>query len=190
MKQMWAPNSPQWFNTGIMRSYNIHGEADELYFYNEETKEVEKSKDRYTRTQSSACFILSIADKLIGKHSISEQYVTETKLFKGGSGVGTNYSEIRAINEALSNGGASSGLMSFLKGFDKNAGAIKSGGTTRRAAKMLILDIDHPEIEDFITWKSRKKTKCVRLVKWAMIFPWMARHIRPSAGKTGTTLFV
>ncbi|MGI6349076.1 MAG: vitamin B12-dependent ribonucleotide reductase [Eubacteriaceae bacterium] len=165
LKQMWAPNSPQWFNTGIMRSYNIHGEADELYFYNEDTKEVEKSKDRYTRTQSSACFILSIADKLIGKHSISEQYVTETKLFKGGSGVGTNYSEIRAINEALSNGGASSGLMSFLKGFDKNAGAIKSGGTTRRAAKMLILDIDHPEIEDFITWKSREEDKVRALGK-------------------------
>ncbi|MEL7570237.1 MAG: ribonucleoside-diphosphate reductase, partial [Eubacteriaceae bacterium] len=156
LNQMWAPNSPQWFNTGIKRSYGITGESDELYYYDEAKSDVIKSPDRYSRTQSSACFILSIEDKLIGKHSISEQYVTETKLFKGGSGVGTNFSSLRAVNEALSNGGASSGLMSFVKGLDKNAGAIKSGGTTRRAAKMLILDIDHPEIEDFITWKSHE----------------------------------
>lgn len=165
LKQMWAPNSPQWFNTGIMRNYNIKGESDDLYYYDEIMGEVKKSEDRYTRTQSSACFILSIADRLIGKHSISEQYVTETKLFKGGSGVGTNFSPLRAVNEALSNGGASSGLMSFVKGLDKNAGAIKSGGTTRRAAKMLILDIDHPEIEDFILWKSIEEEKVRALGK-------------------------
>lgn len=165
LNQMWAPNSPQWFNTGIKRSYGITGESDELYYYDEAKSDVIKSPDRYSRTQSSACFILSIEDKLIGKHSISEQYVTETKLFKGGSGVGTNFSSLRAVNEALSNGGASSGLMSFVKGLDKNAGAIKSGGTTRRAAKMLILDIDHPEIEDFITWKSHEEEKVRALGK-------------------------
>ncbi len=165
LKQMWAPNSPQWFNTGIMRNYNIKGESDDLYYYDEKLKQVNKSEDRYTRTQSSACFILSIADRLIGKHSISEQYVTETKLFKGGSGVGTNFSPLRGVNEALSNGGASSGLMSFVKGLDKNAGAIKSGGTTRRAAKMLILDIDHPEIEKFVLWKSLEEEKVRALGK-------------------------
>ena len=123
------------------------------------------SKDDYTRTQASACFILSIEDKLLGRHSISEEYVTETKLFKGGSGTGTNFSTIRAEGEALSGGGSSSGLMSFLKGLDRNAGAIKSGGTTRRAAKMVCLDIDHPEIESFITWKAREEDKVIALAK-------------------------
>ena len=118
-----------------------------------------ESKDRYTRTQASACFIVSIADQLMGKHSISEQYVTETKLFKGGSGVGTNFSTLRGRNERLSSGGLTSGMMSFLQGMDKNAGAIKSGGTTRRAAKMVIANIDHPEIEDFITWRGQGGTK-------------------------------
>lgn len=165
LAQMWAPNSPQWFNTGIKRSYGISGDDDELYYYDLDKKRVVKSADRYTRTQASACFILSIQDTLIGEHSISEQYVTETKLFKGGSGVGTNFSPLRAENEKLSSGGVSSGVMSFLKGLDRNAGAIKSGGTTRRAAKMLILDIDHPEIESFITWKSREEEKVRALGK-------------------------
>lgn len=159
LNQMWAPNSPQWFNTGLKRSYNITGESDNLYYYDEKTGKVLKSEDKYTRTQASACFILPIRDALLGENSISEQYVTETKLFKGGSGVGTNFSSLRGINESLSSGGVSSGLMSFLKGLDRNAGAIKSGGTTRRAAKMVICDIDHPEIEDFITWKSKEEQK-------------------------------
>ena len=165
LSQMWAPNSPQWFNTGIKRNYGISGDDDELYYYDLEKKCVVKSEDRYTRTQASACFILSIEDTLIGPHSISEQYVTETKLFKGGSGVGTNFSVLRAANEKLSSGGVSSGAMSFLKGLDRNAGAIKSGGTTRRAAKMLIMDIDHPEIEEFITWKSKEEDKVRALGK-------------------------
>ena len=165
LSQMWAPNSPQWFNTGLKRNYGICGDNDELYYYDLDKKEVVLSKDRYSRTQASACFILSIKDTLIGEHSISEQYVTETKLFKGGSGVGTNFSNLRGINEALSSGGVSSGVMSFLKGLDRNAGAIKSGGTTRRAAKMVILDIDHPEIEDFITWKAREEDKVRALGK-------------------------
>lgn len=165
LAQLWAPNSPQWFNTGIKRSYGVAGDDDELYYYDTEQKKVVKSADRYTRTQASACFILSIADCLVGPHSISDQYVTETKLFKGGSGVGTNFSTLRSVNEKLSSGGVSSGVMSFMKGLDRNAGAIKSGGTTRRAAKMLIMDIDHPEIESYIAWKSREEEKVRALGK-------------------------
>ncbi|WP_246169879.1 vitamin B12-dependent ribonucleotide reductase [Alkalibaculum sporogenes] len=159
LSQMWAPNSPQWFNTGLHNSYKIIGTKDDLFYYDEKLGKVVESPDRYSRTQASACFILSVEDKLLGKHSISDQYVSETKLFKGGSGVGTNFSSIRALDERLSNGGFSSGMMSFLQGLDKNAGAIKSGGTTRRAAKMVINDIDHPEIETFITWKSKEEKK-------------------------------
>lgn len=159
LHQMWAPNSPQWFNTGLFNSYGIRGEKDNLFYYDLKSGEVVESPDRYTRTQASACFILSIEDKLMGDHSITEQYVSETKLFKGGSGVGTNFSNIRGLDEKLSSGGHSSGMMSFLQGLDRNAGAIKSGGTTRRAAKMVIADINHPEIESFITWKAKEEKK-------------------------------
>jgi ribonucleoside-diphosphate reductase alpha chain len=159
LNQMYAPNSPQWFNTGIAAAYGIKGSKQGNYYYDEKQGKVVLSEDTYTRTQASACFIISIEDKLLGSHSISEQYITETKLFKGGSGTGTNFSTIRAKGEKLSGGGYSSGLMSFLKGFDRNAGAIKSGGTTRRAAKMLCLDIDHPEIFDYITWKAKEEEK-------------------------------
>lgn len=165
LAQYFAPNSPQWFNTGLKRSYGIAGGNSELFYYDPEAGEVKMSEDTYTRTQASACFILSIEDKLLGEHSISDHYVNETKLFKGGSGTGTNFSNIRAEGEALSGGGQSSGLMSFLKGLDRNAGAIKSGGTTRRAAKMVCLDIDHPEIEDFISWKAKEEDKVVALAK-------------------------
>lgn len=159
LSQMWAPNSPQWFNTGLERNYDIKGTPDGHFYYDEEKEKVVESKDRYSRTQASACFIVSIADQLMGDHSISQQYVTETKLFKGGSGVGTNFSNLRGLNERLTSGGVSSGMMSFLQGLDKNAGAIKSGGTTRRAAKMVINNIDHPEIEEFITWKAKEEQK-------------------------------
>ena len=165
LSQMWAPNSPQWFNTGIQRSYGIAGDTDNMYYYDEESKTVKESIDRYSRTQASACFILSIEDKLLGEHSISDHYVSETKLFKGGSGVGTNFSPLRAENEALSSGGYSSGMMSFLQGLDRNAGAIKSGGTTRRAAKMVIVDVDHPEIEEFVQWKVKEEDKVRALGK-------------------------
>ncbi len=165
LSQMYAPNSPQWFNTGLKLSYDIAGEPQDNFYYDENLKKVVKSKDNYSRTQASACFILSIADRLLGSHSISEQYVTETKLFKGGSGTGTNYSTLRAKNEHLSGGGVSSGVMSFLKGFDRNAGTIKSGGTTRRAAKMLCLDVDHPEIMEFINWKAGEENKVRALGK-------------------------
>ncbi len=165
LNQMYAPNSPQWFNTGLKQSYGITGGQNDLYYYDPIQKKVVKSKDTYTRTQASACFILSIEDKLLGEHSISEQYVAETKLFKGGSGTGTNFSNIRAVGERLTGGGVSSGLMSFLKGLDRNAGAIKSGGTTRRAAKMVCLDVDHPEIEQFIMWKAKEEDKVRALAK-------------------------
>ncbi|MFR1707504.1 MAG: vitamin B12-dependent ribonucleotide reductase [Clostridium sp.] len=165
LNQMYAPNSPQWFNTGLKLSYDIAGEHQGHFYYDENLKKVVKSVDNYTRTQASACFILSIEDKLLGPHSISEQYVTETKLFKGGSGCGTNYSSLRAKDEKLSAGGISSGVMSFLKGFDRNAGTIKSGGTTRRAAKMVCLDIDHPEIKEFINWKAKEEDKVRALGK-------------------------
>jgi len=165
LNQMFAPNSPQWFNTGLALSYGIKGKEQENYYYDEKLKKIAVSKDNYTRTQASACFIISIEDKLLGSHSISDQYVTETKLFKGGSGTGTNFSTIRAKGEKLSGGGVSSGLMSFLKGLDRNAGAIKSGGTTRRAAKMLCLNIDHPEILDYITWKAKEEKKVRALGK-------------------------
>jgi len=165
LNQMFAPNSPQWFNTGLNLSYGIKGGSLDNFYYDEKTNMIVKSEDAYTRTQASACFILSIQDKLLGKHSISEQYVTETKLFKGGSGTGTNFSNIRARGERLSSGGVSSGLMSFLRGLDRNAGAIKSGGTTRRAAKMLCLDINHPEIMEFMTWKAKEEDKVRALTK-------------------------
>lgn len=165
LNQMFAPNSPQWFNTGLKQSYGIAGGRNGYFYYDEKTGQVVESEDDYTRTLASACFILSIEDKLLGPHSISDTYVTETRLFKGGSGTGTNYSVIRAEGERLSGGGASSGLMSFLKGLDRNAGAIKSGGTTRRAAKMCILDIDHPEIESFVLWKAREEEKVRALAK-------------------------
>ncbi|MCT8978000.1 vitamin B12-dependent ribonucleotide reductase [Clostridium sp. CX1] len=165
LNQMYAPNSPQWFNTGLAQSYGIKGTKQGHFYFDEKEGKVVESSDNYSRTQASACFILSIEDKLLGPHSISEQYVTETKLFKGGSGTGTNFSRIRGKGEKLSGGGVSSGLMSFLKGLDRNAGAIKSGGTTRRAAKMVCLDVDHPEIMDFITWKAKEENKVRALGK-------------------------
>lgn len=128
LAQMFAPNSPAWFNCGLKIAYGIEGKA-RSYYYDESKHIVVKSKDDYTRAQTSACFILSIDDSLVGPHSISDQLVSETKLFKNGSGVGSNFSAIRAKGEKLSGGGKSSGLMSFLKVFDRNAGAIKSGGT-------------------------------------------------------------
>ncbi|HZJ83465.1 MAG TPA: vitamin B12-dependent ribonucleotide reductase [Clostridia bacterium] len=165
LSQAWAPNSPQWFNTGLKHAYGIDAGSDELYYYDLDKKKVVQSKDRYTRTQASACFIIGIEDKLMGEQSISEQYVTETKLFKGGSGTGTNFSTLRGQGERLSGGGHSSGLLSFLKGFDKNAGTIKSGGTTRRAAKMVIVDDDHPDILDFVSWKLKEEDKVRALGK-------------------------
>jgi len=165
LSQKWAPNSPQWFNTGLWHSYGISGHAQGHYYFDEQMGCVVASDDAFKRTQGSACFIISVEDSLIGNKSLTDQLTTETLLFKYGSGVGTNWSPIRGVNEPLAGGGKSSGLLSFLKVSDRNAGAIKSGGTTRRAAKMNVLNLDHPEIMEYIMWKSSEEDKAAALGK-------------------------
>ncbi len=163
-EQIAAPNSPQWFNTGIYWAYGIDNQATEHYYVDEKTKKLEISTSSYQRPQAHACFIQSVNDTLTGENSIMDLWEREARLFKFGSGSGTNFSNIRGKNELLSGGGKSSGLMSFLQIGDRAAGAIKSGGTTRRAAKMVVLDMDHPDIEEFIDWKSKEEKKVVSLV--------------------------
>ncbi|MEZ5017929.1 MAG: vitamin B12-dependent ribonucleotide reductase [Flavipsychrobacter sp.] len=164
LNQSCAPNSPQWFNTGLYNSYGIDGKAQGHYYVDPITGEVERSKNAYERPQPHACFILSVDDDLVNEGGIMDLWVREASIFKYGSGVGTNYSNIRAAGETLSGGGTSSGLMSFLKIGDRAAGAIKSGGTTRRAAKMVCLDLDHPEVVDFIDWKVEEEKKVGALI--------------------------
>ncbi len=161
--QLCAPNSPQWFNTGLAHSYGITGDAQGHYYIDPDTEKLTKSKDAYTRPQPHACFIQSVSDDLVNEGGIFDLVIREARLFKYGSGTGTNFSKVRGANENLSGGGKSSGLMSFLGVLDRAAGAIKSGGTTRRAAKMVCLDIDHPEIEDFIEWKVIEEQKVAAL---------------------------
>mgnify|MGYP001168673243 FL=1 len=163
--QMAAPNSPQWFNTGLYHAYGITGPAQGFWYVDPETDEVVPSPDSYSRPAPHACFILSVNDDLVNPGGIMDLWVREARIFKFGSGAGTNFSKIRAENELLSGGGKSSGVMSFLKIGDRAAGAIKSGGTTRRAAKMVILDIDHPDIEDFIDWKKVEEEKARILIE-------------------------
>ena len=165
LDQRFAPNSPQFFNTGLYHSYGIRGGKNGHFYYDLDKKKVLIAPNSYQRTQGSACFILGVEDSLLGPKSLMDNISTETLLFKYGSGVGSNWSKIRARGEYLSGGGKSSGLLSFLKVSDRNAGAIKSGGTTRRAAKMNILNLDHPEIMDYINWKSREEDKAVALGK-------------------------
>jgi ribonucleoside-diphosphate reductase alpha chain len=164
MSQMAAPNSPQWFNTGLHNSYGITGKPQGHYFVNPDTEQLERSTSAYERPQPHACFILSVDDDLVNEGGIMDLWVREARIFKYGSGVGTNFSNIRGEGEKLSGGGTSSGLMSFLKIGDAAAGAIKSGGTTRRAAKMVCLDLDHPEIVDFIEWKMKEEDKVAALI--------------------------
>ncbi|MEG8947628.1 vitamin B12-dependent ribonucleotide reductase [Rosettibacter firmus] len=168
-KQYAAPNSPQWFNTGLNWAYGINGPAQGHYYVDFQTGELKKSEDAYTHPQPHACFIQSIKDDLVNEGGIMDLWVREARLFKYGSGTGTNFSDIRGANEPLSGGGKSSGLMSFLKIGDRSAGAIKSGGTTRRAAKMVTLDIDHPDIEEFINWKVIEEQKVAALVAGSKI---------------------
>lgn len=162
--QLAAPNSPQWFNTGLHNSYGITGKPQGHYFVNPLTEKLEKSTSAYERPQPHACFILSVDDDLVNEGGIMDLWVREARIFKYGSGVGTNFSKIRGESEKLSGGGYSSGLMSFLKIGDRAAGAIKSGGTTRRAAKMVCLDLDHPEIESFVNWKVEEEKKVAALI--------------------------
>ncbi|GGE41863.1 vitamin B12-dependent ribonucleotide reductase [Actibacterium pelagium] len=162
--QRAAPNSPQWFNTGLHWAYGIDGPSQGHYYVDYKTGKLTKSKSSYEHPQPHACFIQSVKDDLVGDGGIMDLWVREARLFKYGSGTGTNFSSLRADGEALSGGGKSSGLMGFLKIGDRAAGAIKSGGTTRRAAKMVICDADHPDIEEFITWKVKEEQKVASLV--------------------------
>jgi len=162
--QFSAPNSPQWFNTGLNHVYDIEGPAQGFWFVDPEDGSMQESPDSYSRPAPHACFIQSVDDDLVNPGGIMDLWVREARLFKFGSGTGSNFSNIRAEGEPLSGGGKSSGLMSFLKVGDRAAGAIKSGGTTRRAAKMVILDIDHPDVETFIDWKAGEEKKVRALV--------------------------
>ncbi|HEX8520808.1 MAG TPA: LAGLIDADG family homing endonuclease [Tepidisphaeraceae bacterium] len=165
LHQMCAPNSPQWFNTGLNWAYGITGPAQGHFYCDPRSGELLKSKDAYSHPQPHACFIQSISDDLVNPGGIMDLWTREARLFKYGSGTGTNFSKLRGENEALSGGGKSSGLMSFLKIGDRAAGAIKSGGTTRRAAKMVCLDLDHPDIESFVNWKVREELKVAAMVE-------------------------
>jgi ribonucleoside-diphosphate reductase alpha chain len=162
--QMAAPNSPQWFNTGLNWAYGLTGPAQGLWFVDNATGEMTASPDSYSRPAPHACYILSVKDDLVNPGGIMDLWVREARIFKFGSGAGSNFSQIRGENEKLSGGGKSSGVMSFLKIGDRAAGAIKSGGTTRRAAKMVILDVDHPDIEKFIDWKKVEEDKARVLI--------------------------
>ena len=169
LKQMGAPNSPQWFNTGLNFAYGTTGPAQGHFYVDPKSGEVKESEDAYGRPQAHACFIQSVSDDLVNEGGIFDLAIREARVFKFGSGSGTNYSNLRSGGEKLSGGGSSSGLMSFLKIFDSAAGAIKSGGTTRRAAKMVIVDIDHPDVEKFIEWKAKEEDKVASLVAGSRI---------------------
>jgi ribonucleoside-diphosphate reductase alpha chain len=167
--QMAAPNSPQWFNTGLHWAYGIDGPGQGHYYVDFETGELTVSSSAYEHPQPHACFIQSVEDDLVNENGIMDLWVREARLFKYGSGTGSNFSALRGANEKLSGGGRSSGLMSFLKIGDRAAGAIKSGGTTRRAAKMVVVDVDHPDIEEYIAWKVREEQKVAALVTGSKI---------------------
>ncbi|MBI5628314.1 MAG: vitamin B12-dependent ribonucleotide reductase, partial [Candidatus Rokubacteria bacterium] len=167
--QRAAPNSPQWFNTGLHFAYGIDGPAQGHFYVDDATGEVKASTSSYERPQPHACFIQSVRDDLVNEGGLMDLWVREARLFKYGSGTGANFSALRGENEPLSGGGKSSGLMSFLKIGDRAAGAIKSGGTTRRAAKMVCLDADHPDIEAFVDWKVVEEQKVAALVAGSRI---------------------
>src|SRR5438132_14099752 len=158
--QIGAFNSPGWFNCGLWHEYRIKGSGGN-YAVDLATGQADRTEEAYKRPQVSACFIQSCSDDL---ESIFTLVHDEARVFKYGSGSGTNFSKLRGKMERLSGGGTSSGLMSFLEVLDKAAGATKSGGITRRAAKMVVLDVDHPEIRDFIQWKAREEKKVAALI--------------------------
>ncbi|MEE8143366.1 MAG: vitamin B12-dependent ribonucleotide reductase, partial [Planctomycetota bacterium] len=167
--QIAAPNSPQWFNTGLYHAYGIAGPAQGHYYVDSADEKTKQTRNAYERPQPHACFIQSVQDDLVNPGGIMDLWQREARLFKYGSGTGSNFSELRGEGESLSGGGGSSGLLSFLKIGDSAAGAIKSGGTTRRAAKMVCLDLDHPDIEEFITWKVREEQKVASMVTGSRI---------------------
>lgn len=186
LDQMAAPNSPQWFNTGLSTVYGIKGSHQGHFYVDPDTKELKRSEDAYSRPQPHACFINSVRDDLLNQGGIFDLVTREARVFKFGSGSGTNFSGIRAEGEKLSGGGVSSGLMSFLKIFDRAAGAIKSGGTTRRAAKMVILDVDHPDIESFIDWKAKEENKVAALVSGSRVINKFMKAIVEEAISNGS----
>jgi len=162
--QIAAPNSPQWFNTGLHYAYGLSGPAQGHYYVDPDSGTLTRATSAYERPQPHACFIQSVADDLVNDGGIMDLWTREARIFKYGSGTGSNFSSLRGENEPLSGGGKSSGLMSFLKIGDRAAGAIKSGGTTRRAAKMVCLDLDHPDVMQFIRWKVVEEQKVAALV--------------------------
>jgi ribonucleoside-diphosphate reductase alpha chain len=173
--QMAAPNSPQWFNTGLHWAYGIDGPSQGHFYVDHVTGKMVKSKTAYEHPQPHACFIQSVEDDLVNDGGIMDLWVREARLFKYGSGTGSNFSKLRGEKEKLSGGGSSSGLMSFLKIGDRAAGAIKSGGTTRRAAKMVVVDVDHPDVEAFIEWKVKEEEKVASLVAGSKI---VKKHLK------------
>ena len=162
--QMAAPNSPQWFNTGLHWAYGIDGPSQGHFYVDYKTGKLTRSATAYEHPQPHACFIQSVSDDLVNDGGIMDLWVREARLFKYGSGTGSNFSQLRGEGESLSGGGKSSGLMSFLRIGDRAAGAIKSGGTTRRAAKMVTVDVDHPDIEAYVDWKVVEEQKVAALV--------------------------
>src|SRR5579885_2977114 len=172
--QMAAPNSPQWFNTGLHWAYGIDGPSQGHYYVDFESGKLVRSESAYEHPQPHACFIQSVADDLVNEGGIMDLWVREARLFKYGPGTCSNFSKLRGDGEKLSGGGRSSGLMSFLKIGDRAAGAIKSGGTTRRAAKIVIVDADHPDIESYIDWKVIEEQKVAALVAGSKL---AARHL-------------
>ena len=173
--QMVAPNSPQWFNTGLHWAYGIDGPAQGHHYVDPFTHKLVKSKSSYEHPQPHACFIQSVSDDLVNEGGIMDLWTREARLFKYGSGTGSNFSYLRGEGESLSGGGKSSGLMSFLKIGDRAAGAIKSGGTTRRAAKMVVVDIDHPDIEEYIDWKVKEEQKVAAIVTGSKV---VSKHMK------------
>jgi len=173
-RQIGAPNSPQWFNTGLHWAYGVEGESHGHFYVDPDTNVVVESDNAYQRPQPHACFIQSVDDNLVGVNGIMDLWAREARLFKFGSGAGANFSSLRGEGEALSGGGKSSGLLSFLKVGDAAAGAVKSGGVTRRAAKMVVVDGDHPDIENFIRWKAVEEEKVAALVTGSRV---LARHL-------------
>jgi len=183
--QLAAPNSPQWFNTGLNAVYGIEGPPQGHFYVNPETNEVVKSESAYARPQPHACFILDIKDDLVNEGGIMDLITREARLFKYGSGTGSNFSKIRAAQENLSGGGVSSGLLSFLKIADRSAAAVKSGGTTRRAAKMVILDADHPDIEPYVAWKAEEEYKVACLAAGSAVLRRYADSMIASVENSG-----
>ncbi len=162
--QMASPNSPQWFNTGLALAYGVTGHPQGHWYVDQETGELKPSEDSYTRSQAHACYIQSVKDSMMDEGGIYDLVKREARIFKFGSGTGTNFSTLRGAGEPVSAGGTASGLMSWLKIYDRSAGAIKSGGATRRSAKMVILNVDHPDIEEFVWWKANEEKKVGALI--------------------------